>query len=189
MKRAIFLNVDGTLTTTISEDPLKQYPQNVKVLPGVEAALNYYQNQEPCWIMVGISNQADWESIGRDTGEPFKHLDDTIAQMQYTLSLLSQLRAIYFCSHSEGINCWRVTRQGAVKISKYLKASEVHLQEKYAFRKPGAGMIFLASLDYDIDLDLSWMVGDGPEDEGAAVNAQVEFVQTQNWLHGFLSEI
>ena len=189
MKRAIFFNIDGTLTTTISGDPLKQYPQNVKVLPGVEAALEYYQNQEPCWIMVGISNQEDWESIDRDTGEPFKHLDDTIAQMQYTLSLLSQLRAIYFCSHSEGSNCWRVTRQGAVKISKYLKASEVHLQEKYAFRKPGAGMIFLASLDYDIDLDLSWMVGDRPEDEGAAVNAQVEFVQTQNWQQRFLSEI
>ena len=189
MKRGIFFNIDGTLTTMMSGDTLRQYPQDVKVLPGVEAALNYYQNQEPCWIMVGISNQGDWESIDRDAGEPFKHLDETIAKMQYTLSLLSQLRAIYFCSHSEGSNCWRVTRQGAVKISKYLKASEVHLQEKYAFRKPGAGMIFLASLDYDIDLDLSWMVGDRPEDEGAAMNAQVEFVRTQSWHQRFLSEI
>ena len=47
MKRAIFFNIDGTLTTRISGDPLEQYPQDVKVLPGVEAALNYYQNQEP----------------------------------------------------------------------------------------------------------------------------------------------
>ncbi|MDJ0774292.1 MAG: hypothetical protein QNJ49_12865 [Mastigocoleus sp. MO_167.B18] len=189
MKRAIFFNIDGTLTKKNAGDPLKQYPQDVEVLPGVEVALNHYQSQEPSWVMVGISNQADWESIDRDAGELFKHLDYTIAQMQYILSLLSQLRAIYFCSHSEGSNCWRVTRQGAVKISKYLKASEVHLQEKYAFRKPGAGMIFLASLDYDIDLDLSWMVGDRPEDEAAAANAQVEFVRTENWIQRFLSEV
>lgn len=189
MKRAIFFDVDGTLTTNVTEEPLKRYPQDIKVLPSVEVALNYYQSQEPPWLMVGISNQEDWESFDRDTGEPFKHLNATIAQMQYTLSLLSQLRVIYFCSHSEGNNCWRVTRQGAVKISKYLKATEVHLQEKYAFRKPGAGMIFLASLDYDIDLDLSWMVGNSPEDEGAAANAQIEFVRTQDWIERFRSEI
>ena len=187
MKRAIFFNIDGTLISTISRDDLtrddsEQHPQGVKILPGVEAVLEHYQNQEPPWMMVGVSNQKDWESIDQDRGQPFKHLDDAIAQMQHTLNLLSQLRAIYFCSHSEGNNCWRVTRQGAVKISKYLKASEVDLQEKYAFRKPGAGMIFLACLDYDIDLDLSQMVGNDPEDEGAATNAQIEFVHTQDWF-------
>ena len=192
MKRAIFFNIDGTLTSTISKNDLagenfQQYSQDVKILPGVEAALDHYQNQEPPWIMVGVSNQQDWESIDRDRGQPFKDLDDTIAQMQHTLSLLSQLRAIYFCSHSEGHNCWRVTRQGAVKISKYLKASEVDLQEKYAFRKPGAGMIFLASLDYDIDLDLSQMVGNYPEDEGTATNAQVEFILAEDWFGSFKS--
>ncbi|MDJ0697286.1 hypothetical protein [Mastigocoleus sp. MO_188.B34] len=186
MKRAVFFSIDETLTTNIASDSLKEHPQDVKVLPGVEIALNYYQNQEPSWLMIGISNQGDWESMDRDTDEPFKHLDRTITKMQHTLSLLSQLRAIYFCSHSEGINCWRVTHQGAVKISKYLKASELNLQEKYAFRKPGAGMIFLASLDYDIDLDLSWMVGNYPEDEGAARNAQIEFVRTENWIQRFL---
>ena len=47
MNRAIFLDIDSLLT--ISDD-------DIAVLPGVEAALKYYQNQIPRWVMVGISN-------------------------------------------------------------------------------------------------------------------------------------
>ncbi|MEM7554779.1 MAG: hypothetical protein AAF378_11880 [Cyanobacteria bacterium P01_A01_bin.84] len=209
MKRAIFLDIEGTLTETISNtsDPLNsEYvnSKNVKILPGVETALNYYFSQEPDQLIVGISNkgedgeidlEAEQESeesensttINVPIQRPQNNVDIVIEEMKHTLSLLPQLKAIYFCPNIKGRSCWRVTRTGALKISNNSTNQENYIPQKHSFRKPGAGMIFIASLDYDIDLDQSWMVSNTPEDANAAHHAQIDLIQATEWRGKFLS--
>ncbi|MEM7579159.1 MAG: hypothetical protein ACFB02_21900 [Mastigocoleus sp.] len=216
MKRAIFLDIEGTLTQPISSSSEYFTSEYVKLLPGVETALNYYLSREPEQLIVGISNRGEdgelyleqdleedseqdeeaqleeylsnnSEIIDVPIHQPQSNVDIVIEEMKYTLSLLPQLKAIYFCPNMKGRSCWRVTRNSAVKISKDLNNHETYIPQKHSFRKPGAGMIFVASLDYDIDLDQSWMVGTTAEDKDAAANAQIDFMPARQWRNQFLS--
>jgi D-glycero-D-manno-heptose 1,7-bisphosphate phosphatase len=105
--------------------------------------------------------------------------------MKYTLELLPKLSAIYFCPDLQGINCWRVTSNASVKIADHSLKGKNFYVEKIGYRKPGAGMIFQASLDFEIDLAQSWMVGDRPEDKQAALTAGVNFMLADNWRNKF----
>ena len=55
------------------------------------------------------------------------------------------------------------------------------LEDKFKFRKPGAGMIYRAANDFEIDLTKSWMIGDRDEDEKAAKAAGVNFMPAEIW--------
>ncbi|WP_230968190.1 hypothetical protein [Nostoc sp. WHI] len=111
------------------------------------------------YTIIGITNQGGCDTINRDTGKPLKSIEDAIAEQHYTLELIPQLEAIYFCPDMKGFICYRVTRNGAVKVAYYTLDSKF-LEDKFKFRKPGAGMIFRASIDFDLDLTKSWMIGD-----------------------------
>jgi len=121
MQKAIFLDIDSLLI--VSDD-------DIAVLPGVEAALKYYQNQIPRWVMVGISNS-------RGMG-----VEKALAQMSYTLELLPQLQAVYFCPDFAGLICWRVTSAGAVVVDG--SDDEIEIPPELRHSKPGAGMIHQA---------------------------------------------
>lgn len=77
--KTIFFDIDGTLTTTISGEIFKQHPEDVKVLPGIKEAIAHYKALR--WQFIGTSNQG-----GVAAG--FKSIDDTVAEMQFTLELL-----------------------------------------------------------------------------------------------------
>ncbi|QFS49614.1 hypothetical protein [Nostoc sphaeroides] len=117
MERAVLFDIDGTLTVTVTGETFKKNPHDVAVLPGVKEGLNHYHNQVPPWILVGVSNQG-----GIDKG--YKSIEDTVAEMKYTLELLPKLSAIYFCPDLQGINCWRVTSNASVKIADYGTSKE-----------------------------------------------------------------
>jgi D-glycero-D-manno-heptose 1,7-bisphosphate phosphatase len=75
-----------------------------------------------------------------------KNIEDAIAEQHYTLELIPQLEAIYFCPDMKGLICYRVTKNGAVKLADH--TGDNFLEEKFRYRKPGAGMIYQAVFDY-----------------------------------------
>ena len=86
----------------------------------------------------------------------------------------------------KGQVCWMVKKNGFeflvsdldTRISEFenriLTGSEV-------YRKPGAGMIYRAANDFEIDLTKSWMIGDRDEDEKAAKAAGLSFMPAEIW--------
>ena len=101
------------------------------------------------------------------------------AQQHYTLALIPQLECIYFCPDMNGLICYRVTRNNVIKLADH--TGDDFLEEKFRYRKPGAGMIYQAVFDFDIDLTKSWMIGDRDEDEKAAKAAGLSFMPAEIW--------
>lgn len=163
MKRAIFFNINHTLITTLANEI---FPRQ-----GVKEGLAYYYNQVPRWELIGISNQ---DEIATEN----KSIEDAIAQMQYTLELLPQLSAIYLCPDFEGNVCYKVNRNDVSNV-------RLLLEGKFKFRKPGAGMIFEAGIDFSLDLTKSWMIGDRSEDEQVAAAAGLNFMWADVWRMRF----
>lgn len=167
MKRTIFFDLDETLTTTKSKKTFKQHPKDVEVLPGIKEAIAYYQARN--WQFIGISNQG-----GVAAGH--KSIEDAIVEMQFTLELIPELSAIYFCPDFEGLICWRISKYESVKISDRTKDKDFFLKEQFKYRKPGSGMIYQATFDCTIDKSQSWYIGDRPEDVTCAKNADINFM-------------
>jgi D-glycero-D-manno-heptose 1,7-bisphosphate phosphatase len=170
MMKAILFDVDGTLTETLSGATFKQNPTDVKIIEGVEKGLKHFK----AYKKIGISNQGG-------VAATHKSIEEAIEEMQYTLELLPQIEEIYICPDYEGQVCYRITKNDNLQISN-LEIKE----EKYSYRKPGAGMIFQAVSDHKIDLSQSWMVGDRPEDNACALNAGVEFLPAHIFHQRFL---
>jgi D-glycero-D-manno-heptose 1,7-bisphosphate phosphatase len=81
---------------------------------------------------------------------------------------------------------YRVTQEDdATKIADYTGEGETFLEEKFKYRKPGAGILYQATFDYGIHWTQSWMVGDRPENEAATV-AGVNFMDADTWRNQFL---
>ncbi|MCC5667813.1 HAD hydrolase-like protein [Nostoc sp. CHAB 5784] len=80
----------------------------------------------------------------------------------------------------KGFICYQVTRNDVVKVADYTLDSKF-LEDKFKFRKPGAGMIFRASIDFALNLTKSWMIGDRDEDEKAAIAAGLSFMPAEIW--------
>ncbi|MBW4600883.1 MAG: HAD-IIIA family hydrolase [Calothrix sp. FI2-JRJ7] len=173
--KIIFFDVDGTLTETVSGATFKQHSQDVKLLPGIESALQHFDTQG--YLQVGISNQG-----GVAAGH--KTIKDTIAEMQFTLSLAPQLRTIYFCPDFEGKTCWKLKKHNSSKIKQH------NTLEYGSFRKPGKGMIelFLKSNNVD-DRTAIWMIGDRQEDEQCASNAHVKFMDALDFRKMFIADM
>ena len=77
------------------------------------------------YTIIGVTNQGGCDTINRDTGKPLKSLEDAIAEQQYTLSLIPQMEAIYFCPSMKGLTCWKVDINGNQKVEDLTEA-EAH---------------------------------------------------------------
>ncbi|MHC5719528.1 MAG: HAD hydrolase-like protein, partial [Nostoc sp.] len=162
----------------------KQSPTDVKIIEGADRAIAHFADLG--WLIVGVSNQGGCAAINPQTGKPRKTIEDTIAEMQFTIELLPQISAIYFCPDFEGNNCWRVSSLDAYEIS------DRETQLIGEFRKPNAGMLKLAKLfveDGGEDVEQMIMVGDRPEDEQAAINAGINFCPADVWRDKFRTGI
>ncbi|MHC5824192.1 MAG: HAD hydrolase-like protein [Nostoc sp.] len=180
MVKILFVDIDGTLTETISGHPFKQSPTDVKIIEGADRAIAHFADLG--WLIVGVSNQGGCAAINPQTGKPRKTIEDTIAEMQFTIELLPQISAIYFCPDFEGNNCWRVSSLDAYEIS------DRETQLIGEFRKPNAGMLKLAKLfveDGGEDVEEMTMVGDRTEDEQCGINAGVKFCPADVWRDRF----
>lgn len=175
MNRAIFFDIDGTLTGAISGEIFKKHPADIAVLPGVKEGIEFFSAQNPPWVFIGISNQGG-------VGAGHKSMDATEEEMANTLALIPQLSAIYFCPDFEGRTCHRVTASG-VKIH---HICDQHYEDGWGYRKPDAGMIHLAATENAVDLKASWMIGDRKEDGECAVAARLNFMWAETWRKRFL---
>jgi D-glycero-D-manno-heptose 1,7-bisphosphate phosphatase len=175
MNRAIFFDVDGTLTGTMSGEIFKKHSADIAVLPGVKEGIEFFGAQNPPWIFIGISNQGG-------VGAGHKSIDDAVDEMANTLMLIPQLSAIYFCPDFEGRICHRVTASG----DEIIHLADKDFEEGWTYRKPDAGMIHLAANENAIDLKESWMIGDRREDGECAVAARVNFMWADMWRNRFL---
>ena len=172
MVKILFLDCDGTIRQPRGGAKFINHPRDQRIIPGADSAIARYYQQGYCCI--GITNQG-----GVASG--YKSLEDAIAEQRYTLKLFRELEAIYFCPDYEGLIGWKVTRTGKFKVSNHHRVAELMAHEQYRFRKPGAGMIMLASLEFEGILEESMMVGDRDEDEAAAAKAGVAFLWADAW--------
>lgn len=164
MNKLLLLDKDGTLITPTSGKQFVESPQDQVVLPGVSEAILAYVEQG--YTAIIVSNQGGVES-------GYKSLEDTVAEMQYSLKLLPDIDVAYFCPDFAGTKLWYVSLVAAFQVK-----IAIH---KFNFRKPGSGMLIhamhaLGSSPFDCI-----MVGDRKEDYEAAMNAQVKFISAEKW--------
>lgn len=93
MTKILFLDIDGTLTETISGADFKQHPEDVKIIEGAYWAIAHFHSSG--WTCIGVSNQGG-------VAKGFKSLEATIQEMQFTLGLIPELELILFCPDFEG---------------------------------------------------------------------------------------
>ena len=164
--KILFVDIDGTLTETISEYAFKQSPNDVKIIEGADKAVAHFAKLG--WHIIGVSNQG-----GVASG--FKTIADTIEEMANTLRLFPGLSRIYFCPDFEGKELYFVSRDDCDRV--------ILLIDFISCRKPSPGMIKNVLLGKDVTE--VWMVGDRPEDEQCAANAGVNFCPADMWRDRF----
>ncbi|MBH8566755.1 HAD hydrolase-like protein [Nostoc sp. CENA67] len=177
MIKFLFVDIDGTLTETISGETFKQNPQDVKVIEGADKAVTHYHNNG--WTIIGVSNQGGCSSINPKTGKYYKELTDAIAEMQFTMQLIPELLSVYFCPDFEGRECWKILQLSASNVSQELP------QFVGTYRKPDPGMILHNLESCLVEVGEAWMVGDRPEDEQCATNAGINFCPANVWRDRF----
>ncbi|MBN1845739.1 MAG: HAD family hydrolase, partial [Sedimentisphaerales bacterium] len=136
-KRAVFLDRDGTV--------LEHYdyltdPGQVQLLPTAATALR--RLKEHGFVLVMVTNQSA-VARGMLTEETLYEIHDRAKELLAEKG--AYLDQIYYCPyHPEGA------------IPRYRRDSEL--------RKPAPGMLLLAAKELQLDLELSWMVGDDDRD-------------------------
>lgn len=160
--KVIFLDIDGTLTTTKSGKVFKQHPfhEDIKVIEGVPQGLQSFLLRG--YELIGISNQG---GIPR-----FKSALDTVLEMQETMRLLPGMKCIYF-TPDDGEEVYKVALEG-------FEYSRRGNQDN--FRKPSPGMIQKALEEYG-RLDDIWMIGDLLCDEQCAAIAKINYLPANIW--------
>lgn len=167
MVKLLFVDIDGTLTETISGHAFKQHPKDVKVMEGAHKAVTHFADKG--WLVIGISNQG-----GVAAGH--KTLDATCEEFDYTLELFRGLSAIYFCPDFEGYWCYWIDREDA---------GREYRDYGINFRKPSPGIVHKLLYETGAKAENCWLVGDRPEDEQAAANAMANFCPASIWRDRF----
>jgi D-glycero-D-manno-heptose 1,7-bisphosphate phosphatase len=160
----LVLNLDGTVRESLSHQGYITHPRDQQIVEGVNEPLNYFYRKG--FTIVGVTNE---DRVATNC----KWLSSAIEEQRYTLRLLPQMRSIYFCPDLEGTVCYRVDQ-----ISTGSYGSKEYGDR---FCKPDPRMIQLAIFDADAYLEDTLVVGDKPEDEKAANNSGVGYLQAKDW--------
>jgi D-glycero-D-manno-heptose 1,7-bisphosphate phosphatase len=144
LNKAIFLDRDDTL---IDDPGYISHPDQVRLLEGVPDALNGFHKLG--YKLVVVTNQSGI-ARGLLTEDTLKTIhakfEDLLAEKH------AYVDRIFYCPyHVEGV------------IDEYCKASNN--------RKPNPGMLLQAADDMDIDLSISWCIGNGLSDVEAGQRA------------------
>jgi D-glycero-D-manno-heptose 1,7-bisphosphate phosphatase len=153
MKKAVFIDKDGTL--------IKNIPYNIdpgKIEFEADAIASLQMLQACGYQLILVSNQPGIALAyfsEEDVKELFKYLE-------YRLQLQGvQLNSYYYCPHyAHGV------------LEPYAKACYC--------RKPMPGMLLKAAMELDIDLELSWMIGDILDDTEAGNRAGCKTILLNN---------
>lgn len=133
MKKAIFLDKDGTLITDV---PYNVDPAKISLYPDAGPALRQWQ--ELGFALIVVSNQAG-VARGYFLEEALGPVVDTLRDRLRPYGVT--LTDFYYCPH-------------------YPTGSVAAYARECDCRKPQPGMIRRAAQEHDIDLNASWMVGD-----------------------------
>ncbi len=97
-RRALFLDLDGTIRHTRSGAPYPAHPDDVQLLPGRKERLAHYHAEG--WLLLGVSNQSGI-ARGDVTAE------QVAACVDRTVALLDLPLEVRWCPHAAGeIRCW-----------------------------------------------------------------------------------
>lgn len=185
MYKLLLVDCMGTLTATRSGQPAPQSPQDLQPLPGVGDAIAYFYRSG--WKMIALAND---EQINHP--ETPKSLETAKREKVSILRLFPAISKIYF-SDWTGEYCWciepKFSAQDKVQIihteyrrSDLLNLSRLDRTQFDSFRKPGAGMLRLALLEFPDDFEDVWMISHYAVDKEAAIAAKVNFCPTATWL-------
>lgn len=145
--KAIFLDRDGTL----NEDPgYLGNPDEVVLLPYVAETLSKLQKEEK-FLLIVVSNQS---GVARDL--------ITENDVQAVNTRINQLLSFY-----------------NVKIDRFYYCTahpEYNSTEECKCRKPSPFMIYQAVEDFNIDLSLSYLIGDSKSDIECGLNAGLKTI-------------
>jgi D-glycero-D-manno-heptose 1,7-bisphosphate phosphatase len=146
-RRAVFIDRDGTISEEVG---YINHLSRFRLFPYAASAVKHLN--ENGWLAIVITNQA---GVARGYFS-----EDTIQKVHAAMTNQlagndARLDAIYYCAHhpSVGNPPYRLDCD---------------------CRKPKPGLISRAALDFDIDLEESWMVGDRYSDIELARNAGVK---------------
>ena len=147
MKRAVFIDRDGTISEEVG---YINHVSRFRLFPYAASAIKHLNDSG--WLAIVITNQA---GVARGYFS-----EDTIQTVHAAMtkeleSNGARLDAIYYCAHHPSVG-----------EPPYRLACDC--------RKPKPGLISRAAKDFDIDLEMSWMVGDRYSDVELARNAGVK---------------
>ena len=160
-QKAVFLDRDGTINKYVG------FLRNInefELLPGVAEAIKAINASG--FLVIVVTNQP---VIAR--GEvTYEQLQDIHNKMETLLGMQgAYLDAIYFCPHHP---------------HKGYEREVPELKFDCECRKPKPGMILQAAEDFNIDLNQSWMVGDGENDikAGRAARCRTALIGTADYF-------
>lgn len=152
-QKAIFLDRDGTINEYV---PFLSQKENFKLIPGVSEAIRKINSSE--YLCIVVTNQpiiARGECTLDSLSEIHKHMETLLGNEG------AYIDGLYYCPHHP---------------DKGFEGEVPELKIKCDCRKPNTGMIKKASIDYNIDLNESIMIGDSTLDIKMAENAGIKSV-------------
>lgn len=177
MNKLLLLDKDGTLVVPASGEKFVQTPWDQKPMEGVERGIA--ATAQAGWEIAICSNQG-----GISAG--YKSLENTFLEMRFCLELFPKISGAYFCPAnygSIGKDCWECwddcLAEHRIQYGQFADKLPYSQCGKVDYRKPGPGMLLLAQSIRNADI--VWYVGDRPEDEGAAQNANIPFLSAEEW--------
>lgn len=190
--KLLILDRDGTLTTPASGGEFRQHPRDLMLLPGVREKIQ--EGVKDGWTIAIASNQGGCEAINPATGKPYQTREWAIQEMLSTFELLPEIEYALIAPSFETNGYGEAIEIDCSEGGQYVK----HLTNgALRFRKPNPGMIEAIWRRHPIGNQLhsrdDWeeilIVGDRPEDEGAAKAAGVKFVWAHDWRVGWTKKI
>jgi D-glycero-D-manno-heptose 1,7-bisphosphate phosphatase len=154
--KAIFLDRDDTL---IEDLGYINHPDHVKLLDGAVEALIEFGNMG--YKLVVVSNQSG-VARGLVSEKTLGEIHNRMKQLLVERG--AYIDRVYYCPyHPDGV------------VAKYRKESD--------WRKPSPGMLLAAAEEMDIDLNQSWVIGDGNRDIEAGARAGCRTILISNPSH------
>ena len=153
MKKAVFLDKDGTLVENV---PYNVDPQKIRLAEGVAEGLR--KLKEAGYELIVVSNQSG-VALGYFEEEALEPVETRLRQIFADAG--SSLDGFYYCPHHP-----------EAVVNRY--------RENCFCRKPRPGLIFKAAREHAIDLSRSWMVGDILNDIEAGRRAECATILIDN---------
>ena len=182
-QKIIIFDKDGTLTTTVSGEKFVQYPEDQKIIPGMDKALS--KAKEMGYKIAVASNQ-----MGIYFG--YKTKKQANQEFEYLGTLFPEIEIAVFCP-DEGETMSIVNYENQSIFTFYLSDCNTFIRDNgydyqlNSFRKPEPGMLhfLIAFLEFDGKQNKIIYVGDREEDELAAAKAGIKFIKADLFKHNF----